>query len=243
MRLCQTLAILLGKKTEMQAHITDWNKRLQKPVLFQGISKRYTSKMDNGETFPDENQKVQFRVNDVLAEVRAAMTNIMDLTATQDTTNCQAKADVTVDGTVILPQVPVTHLLWLEKTLTDIQTIIGNIPVLDAQETWAYDPNAGYYTSGTVTTTKTKKVPLVVVKYEATKEHPAQTELLSEDKIIGTWEQKKFSAAMPADEKKVLEGRIKSLLDAVKLAREEANGIAAVDTKVGDKIFDFLFKK
>lgn len=240
-KLCQILAVLTGKKTQVMRIITEVNKKLQKPVLFQGLSKRYTPKdEENGEKFPDENQKVQFRVADALAEVRQAMAELMDLTATQDVTNCVAKANVVVDGVAVLENVPVTHLLWLEKTLNDLHTIIDNLPVLDPQETWSYDSNAGLFASEAITTTKTKKKPTVVVKYPATEQHPAQTEMFNEDIPIGTWRQIKFSACVPADEKKDLLVKVVKLQEAVKVAREEANGVSTLDTKYGDKIFDFV---
>lgn len=242
-KLCQVIAVKTGKASQTQRQITEINKKLQKPVLFQGFSKRYTPKDDDGEVFPDEQQKVQFKVGDVLAEVRQNMAELIDITATQDVTNCEAKANIVVDGVAILENVPVTHLLWLEKTLTDLHTIIESTPVLDHQENWTYDPNAGYHVTEPVTTTKTKKEPKVVVKYPATEQHPAQTELLSEDKIIGTWKQIKFSAALPADTKKELLVKVGKLQVAVKIAREEANSRPAVDTKYGDKIFDFVLGK
>ncbi len=112
-KLCQITALLTGKKNQTQKAITEVYHRLQKPVLFQGLTKRYISKDEDGETFPDEKQNVQFKVVDCLQEVRAALTTLWDLTATQDVTNCTARADVVVDGRKILEQVPVTHLLFL----------------------------------------------------------------------------------------------------------------------------------
>jgi hypothetical protein len=240
MKLCQVTAILTGKKTAVQQAITEINKRLQKTSLFVGLSKRYTPRDEEGESFPDENQKIQFKVDGALTEIREAMTSLIDLTATQDVANCTATSDVIVDVATVLVGVPVTHLLWLQKTLNDLHTLAESVPVLDPQETWTYDSNAGCYVSDPITTTKTRKVPKVVVKYEATKEHPAQTELMAEDIIIGTWRQLKFAAAMPADTKKALLARIVKLQDAVKLAREEANSSEVSMVRYGKNIFDFV---
>jgi hypothetical protein len=169
------------------------------------------------------------------------MTNLLDLAATQDGTNCIAITDVVVDGQKVLERVPLTHLLFLEKQLADIRTELRTIPTLDLQDVWTYDPNVGYYKSDMVWNNKTKKVPRNHVKAEATKEHPAQVEMYYEDVVVGKWETIKFSGAMPADEKEKLLERVNKLRDAVKLAREEANSIEAVDSKVGEKIFNFLF--
>ena len=76
---------------------------------------------------------------------------------------------------------------------------------------------------------------------EATKEHPAQTQLITEDVVAGTWVTVKYSGAMPAPRKKQLLGRIEKLANAVKFAREQANASEAQDKKLGKEVFDFLF--
>lgn len=242
-KLCQITALLTGKKNQTQKAITEVYHRLQKPALFQGLIKRYISKDEDGETYPDERQNVQFKVNDCLQEVRTALSALWDLTATQDVTNCVAKADVVVDGRRVLEQVPVTNLLFLEKQLTDLHTLLTTVPTLDPQEIWAYDGNAGSHVSEKVYTNKTKKTPRNHVKAEATKEHPAQVEMYYEDVIVGKWETLKFSAAWSADAKNAVLARLVKLQDAVKLAREEANAIEAKDLKIGEKIFDFILDR
>ncbi len=242
-KLCQITALLTGKKNQTQKAITEVYHRLQKPVLFQGLTKRYISKDEEGETFPDEKQNVQFKVSDCLQEVRAALTTLWDLTATQDVTNCTARGDVVVDGQKILEQVPVTHLLFLEKQLTDLHTLLASVPSLDPQEVWSYDGNAGFHVSEKSYTNKTKKTPRNHVKAEATKEHPAQVEMYYEDVVVGKWETLKFSAALSADAKNAVLARLVKLQEAVKMAREEANSIEVKDVKVGEKIFDFVLDR
>lgn len=63
------------------------------------------------------------------------------MTATREWANRLAAADVVVDGTVLLPQVPVPYLLFLEKQLTDLHTFVRKLPVLDASEAWTLDPS------------------------------------------------------------------------------------------------------
>jgi len=38
--------------------------------------------------------------------------------------------------------VPATYLLFLEKQLTDLHTLVSKLPVLDASETWVFDQAA-----------------------------------------------------------------------------------------------------
>ena len=51
----------------------------------------------------------------------------------------------------------------------------------------------------------------------------------------------KFSGALPARRVNELVDRIEKLQQAVKFAREEANGADAVDQRVGDAVFGYLF--
>lgn len=242
-KLCQITALLTGKKTATLKAITEVYHKLQKPALFSGLSKRYTPKDEEGDKFPDEKQKVQIKAKDALLEIRAATVNLLDLTATQDVANCSAMADVKVNGNVILKQMPVTNLLFLEKQLTDLHTNLATIPVLDPQENWTYSDEAGCYVSEKTITQKTKKTPRNHVKAEATKEHPAQVEMYFEDLSVGTWETLKFSGALAADERKELLSRVDKLREGVKLAREEANASEVRNVLVGDAIFDYVLGK
>lgn len=243
-KLNQVIAIEKGVKSRVTAEITELHKSSQKPTLFNGFSKTYTKNADDGEDFPAERQRVQFSVSDVLSKVTRAGTELMDITASKDWTNCVARADVTVDGSVVIAQAPVSFLLFLEKQLTDMRTFVDKLPVLDEAETWMKDPNSGLFRTDPISTHKTKKVPKVVVKYPATPEHPAQTELLQEDVIVGHWGTTKHSGAMPKPDRDAMALRVEKLLKAVKTAREAANMEEVVTvTGSGEQVFGYLFGK
>jgi hypothetical protein len=239
-KLCQITALLTGKKTAAIKALTEIYHRFQKPVLFYGLAKRYQPLDEEGETFPDEKQNVQQSAIGCLTEIREVLVGMLDLVATQDKSNTIAKADVKADGRTILADVPVTHLLFLEKQLIDLHTALSAIPVLDPQETWVYDANAACYKSEPTETNKTKKIPRTHVKYDATEQHPAQTEMYHEDVVIGRWKVVKYSSALPWQEKRELLSRIEKLRDGVKLAREEANAIDAAPVNYGSAIFQFI---
>jgi hypothetical protein len=154
-----------------------------------------------------------------------------------------AKANVVVDNVTVLKDVPVTTLLFLEKQLVDIHTFVEKLPVLDPGEDWDYSPDVDYYASEAYQTTKTKKVLKNHVKAEATKEHPAQVETYTEDVVVGYWTTVKFSGAMPAKEKNELLDRVRKLQEAVKLAREEANGMEVQTKKIGAAVLHYVFGK
>jgi hypothetical protein len=169
------------------------------------------------------------------------LTRLFDVTATKDWANTQAKADVVVDGQVLLSQVPATYLLFLEKQLVDLHTFVRKLPVLDAAETWTFDGSSDAWATEPLQTTRTKKIPRNHVKAEATEHHPAQVEVYYEDVVVGYWRTVKFSGALPASRVNELIGRVEKLQQAVKFAREEANNVEVEDQKMGEKIFKYIF--
>lgn len=243
MKLNQLLAILKGRKKESVEKLTAAYKLVQKPELFNGLSKTYKPLEELGEVFPPESKLVQAKANDVIESVMQDLAGLFDLVITQDIANCTAKADVVVDGNVILSQMPVTYLLFLEKQLTDLATFVGSIPVLDPSESWTFNSDQGYYVSDRYQSSKSKKVPKSHVKYEATKEHPAQVEMYHEDVTVGYWTAVKFSGALPATRRTELLNRIKAISEAVKFAREAANETEVKKVEVGEKLLKMIFSK
>lgn len=179
----------------------------------------------------------------MIAQVTKPLTEMFDVTATQDWANCQAKANVVVNGTTVLSQVPVIHLLFLEKQLTDLITFIGKLPTLDPSEVWSYNSTSDYYATTPSETTRTRKTPKAFVKYAATKEHPAQVETFHEDVLAGYWQTIKFSGAIPAKERNEMLERAQNLHDAVVKAREEANSIEVTNVGVGKPVLEYVFGK
>lgn len=243
MKLSQVIALLSGKKTRVQKELTELYKLSQKPPLFDGLSRTYTPNEEGGETQPPEAKGMQANANKVLGRAKLIMADLWDSAMTQDVSNTTAIADITVDGVTVVTGVPVVTLLYLEKQLEDLFKFVETIPTLDPAERWTYDPNKDCYVSDVVITGRTKKVPKVIVKYEATKEHPAQTELHHEDVKVGEWKTIKFSAALPVATKNQFLERLIALRDAVKVAREGANGKDAKEAKIGAAIMDFVFAK
>ncbi|MFF0517748.1 hypothetical protein ACFYTC_03520 [Actinomadura nitritigenes] len=240
-KLNQIIAVEKGAKSRAQREIAEIGQRLQKTALLSGISRTYQPLDDEGESLPPESTRVQVKAEGTLKEVAAALTRLFDITATKDWANCDARADVTVDGRTVLEQVPVAHLLFLEKQLTELAALVDRLPVLDAAESWTFDESADVWRTEPVRTTRTKKIPRAHVLYEATTEHPAQVETYTEDVIIGTWTRTAFSGALPARRVNELRERVAKLQAAVKFAREEANGAEVTDRKVGEAVFGYLF--
>ena len=166
---------------------------------------------------------------------------MFDIVATQDQGNTQARAEVAVDGTVILDALPVPTLLFLEKQLQDVHTFVAALPVLEQGEDWTLDVGTGLHKTDPVESIRTKKTQKPIVKYDATKEHPAQTELITEDVTVGHWLTTKFSSALPRPEIVAMLRRVEALQDAVKRAREAANIIEVEPVNIGDSLFTYIF--
>lgn len=241
-KLNQVVAIEKGVKGRVYGEITEMHKASQKPDLFDGFVKNYRTLNEADEKYPSERKVVQLKAEDVLKKLAALSTELMDITASKDFANCAAKADVVVNNdAVLVAGVPATHLLFLEKQLTDIYTFVGKLPTLDNADEWAKDETSGLFKTAAIATHRTKKTQRPIVLYEATKEHPAQTQLLTEDVLVGYWDTVKHSGALPAPRKAELLTRVETLLKAVKFAREQANSTDAPEAKIGEQVFGYLF--
>jgi hypothetical protein len=240
-KLNQIIAIEKGTKSRSLQELTEAHHALQKPALLSGISRTYRPKDEEGEQLPSESTKVQIKAEDIIRDTVESLTRLFEVVATKDWANCKAKADVVVDGKKLLSDVPATYLLFLEKQLVDVHTFIKKLPVLDASETWTFDPSADCWATEPVQTVKTKKIPRNHVKAEATDKHPAQVEVYYEDITVGYWRTVKFSGALPARRVNELLARLEKLQEAVKFAREEANNMDVEDIKTGAAIFNYLF--
>jgi hypothetical protein len=240
-KLNQVIAVSKGIKSQTLRSLTDAHREVQKQPLLTGISRTYQPKDDEGERLPAESTRVQLTAKNVIGDVKASLTRLFDVVATQDVANCSAKADVVVDGRVILPDVPVTYLLFLEKQLTDLHTFVEKLPTLDPAINWTFNDAAGFYAADPVQTTRTSKVMRNHVLAEATEKHPAQVQSYTEDVVVGYWTTIKFSGALPVTEVRVMLERLTKLREAVKFAREAANATEVTDQRIGDVVLSYLF--
>ena len=241
-KLNQIIAIGNGEKSRAKKAMTKIYQKLDKEVLFSGISKTYEPIDEEGEQLPKEEKFVQMTAEDSVKEVKSVLIDMFNVVATQDIANCIAKGTIEVDGKVIVSDVPVTHLLFLEKQLEDINTFVHSLPTLDPSEKWTYNDQSNCFVSEEKKTIRTKKTPEVIVKYEATEKHPAQTELIYIDKPAGYWHTIKFSGATTKKKKDILLEKIRKLQKAIKFAREEANNSEVEKSQMGNLILDYIFE-
>lgn len=243
-KLYQVLANVNSVKSRESDEITRLHKISQVRGLYDGQVRSYQPVSDDEtERLPDEATRVQQNGTALLAEARASFARLLDAEAMRDYTNLsvQARADIVIEGTTVLRQVPAIYCLALEKQLTDLRTLVAKLPTLDPAFDWEFDPNTDGYRTKQVQTVRTKKVLRNHVKAEATEKHPAQVEVFTEDVKVGTWNTIKQSAAFPASRVRELVERIDRAIQAVRVAREEANGADVVETSIGAPLMGWIF--
>ncbi|MFF1693086.1 hypothetical protein ACFVXC_05590 [Streptomyces sp. NPDC058257] len=240
-RLSQIVAVEKTRKTEAYSALTAAHHQVQKSPLLAGISRTYRPRDEEGELLPAESTRVQLRADDAINQALTGLMPFYDVTATKDWANCEARADIRIGDQVLLTQVPVTYLLFLEKQLNSLHTFVEKLPVLDPSEQWQWDEQAGVWRTSAYETVRSKKVPRNHVKAPATDRHPAQVEVYFEDVPVGTWTTVKFSGAMPATRRQELLGRLQLVRDAVKYAREEANSAEVHNQRPGATLLNYLF--
>jgi hypothetical protein len=241
--LSQVLAVEQGARKRASRALTEAHHLVLKQGPLAGISREYRPTDDDGEQLPPESTRVQVTVDEVIASLQRDLVKMLDLVATKEMADTEAAADIVIEGQdePLLRDVPVTYLLFLERTLVDLHTFVAKLPTLDPAKKWDFDSAAGAYGTAPIETIRSQKVPKVLVKYEATDRHPAQTEVYHEDVPVGRWSIRYFSGALPKERADQLLARVVALQEAVRRAREEANSMEVDEAAFGKPIFDYLF--
>lgn len=240
-KLNQTLAIEKSLKGRVENVFAQLSASVQKPDLMDGFSKTFKPINEDAIGPQPQSKKVQLTSKEVFNQLTKSLGELFTTTAAKDIANCTAKADVTVNGEVLLRQVPATYLLFLDKQLTALATFAQRFSELPSDTNWIADPNTGYYRSEEIKTQGTQLVKDVLVKAPATDKHPAQVEVIDKQVPVGVWTTTKFSGAISRPDKLALLERIQNLQIAVKEALEDANGVAVGDHDHGSRVMKFLF--
>jgi len=209
--------------------------------LLTGIARSYTPLTDGGMVLPSESTRVQVKAKHALRDVEKQLVSLFDVIATKDWTNCLAKADIVVDGTVLVKGVPATYLLFLEKQMVELLSFVKRIPILDASETWEHDKAQDCWVTPPVETIRSKKDKKSKIVFEGNQHHPPQFMVWDEDIPEGRWKTIHYSGAMQASDQNAMIERIEKLQCAVKFAREEANRTDVEQQHVGTPLLRYIF--
>lgn len=237
-RLDALLGVLSGAKSRAKSAKDTTHHLLQKAQLFNGFTKTYAPlDEENGDRFPDESQLVQHDIESELDALTGPWARLLDLQASVDRTNQDARAVVHFDGFTTDP-LPTSTLLFLEKELTGLHTIVSKAPVLDPAKTWQFDPNLGLFSTEPRRTIKTRKAPRNHVRFGGDDKHPPQVDVFNADETIGHWTGVDLSGALAATRKREILARIDAAVEAVKLARHEANQTEVIDLRFGTELLN-----
>ena len=212
---------------------------------FEGFNRTYKSEVQDDYIRDPEVKKLVTTVPAKLAYVEDQLGKVIDTNFQQEATNCTAKADIIVvdddEQDVIAKDVPVTVLVQLEKKLSEMRAQVYDlIPTLDPTKEWSWDETNGYYVNKDPSKRVTRKAPKVIEKAPATKEHPAQVELITIDETTGYHNQTNVSGMVTPKKKSDLLARLDKLIHAVKTARARANDTEVTKEKLASKLFKYL---
>ena len=215
----------------------------KKTPYFDGMVKRYIPMEEDSEEIPDERKEMVTTVGKSFKEAMEDLVAGIDAHLSKEETNCsgEAKAELMVEGNS-LGLFSATSLLALEGHLSKLHTLYKEIPTLDTTYRWIFDAQDAVYRTESEVKFRSIKRPKVIVKYEATNEHPAQTELLYLDIQVGKYDTVYTSGRITNAQKTALLQRIELLLESVKMARSKANNVDVKNVKFGQQLFDFIHK-
>lgn len=221
-----------------------FKREVQKEKALAGMTKTYVPNDEDApvsERREPEYTEVQVRVEDVLNKVRSYTVPAVDVTATKDRTNQNARANITVNGQVIATDVPISHLLWLEKTyLPEMRGFFAVLPTLDPTRRWTWDEGRGVYVSAPEETARSLKEEVPLILAPATKEHQAVPKTVIKETPVGKYTTIHLSGAVTATRKQEILDRMDTLRLAVKDAIARANRTTAIEVHEGDALMDYL---
>jgi len=226
-----------AKAESTRAQATD---DINKSGPLNGLARKYAPKVDGEQGYPQESTQVQLTVKGITDRLAADLGRWWDITASRDRTNTEAKANIVVEGDVLLADVPASYLVWFEKQLIELRGFLVHLPILDPAEIWNTDETTGVSRSEPEERQKTHEVFKNHRISPATKEHPEKVHVYTVSEPEGTWTVTKLSGAIDGSRRQQLLDRIDVLIDAVTFAREEANRTPVTDLKVGSPVFEYL---
>ncbi len=226
------------KKTALAVVGEAVNTFTKKMNHFFGQTRRYSPIDDEGYKFPDEDVPVIAGVHDKLTYVGTNFARFLDAVIQKEQTNTRADAELIIDGESY--HLSATALLSMESALAALKPALLAIPTLPPGELWEKDSDNNLYQTEPKNTTKMKKLSKPMTLAPATKEHPAQVQMITEDTPIGIWTTQLLSTAFTVAEKSKVLGRIDDLMRDVKRARTRANMAPVDTTKIGKQVMKYI---
>ena len=243
----QTLAVIDSLKKEADQVKGTLEKMFTSPELFCERKKTFQffdderQEKQKGEF--DEYQKMATTVGEGLAHFATAQSNFIDALACREVTNQEARADIVVDGTVLVKDAPVSFLIKLEEHFTALKGVYDKIPTLYAGANWVADTGKGegiWYLATEEIRTKKEKMMKTVLLHPADENHPAQVAREVEEEVTGRYTIQLWSGMITESDKKGKSARLEKLIRAIKKARSTANSTQVKSVECAKTLFDFV---
>ncbi len=180
-------------------------------------------------------------VQDKLNYTAKSLKRAIDAHLSKEQTNCkgEAMADLQI-GANCMPGLSSTALLALEGWLVKIREVYLGIPTHDPSKHWEASNIPHVYQAAPKDTFKTEKVAEAIVKYPATTEHPAQTEMVTMDKNVGIMRVEATTGKVSPAEKSGMLERIDHMIVTTKKARSKANQAEVSSISIGEMLFEYI---
>ena len=205
---------------------------------------QYTPDAEGAQPVTEDQSSLQATIGAELEWLATILVPAYDSEATIDEGNTKARADVVLDnGTTIVPALPSTQLMQLDKRLGELHQFVQAIPTLDPTKGFEPDPDRGdgVYKARVTQKRRTKKEQVPVVMLQPTKEHPGQAVMVTKDVEIGTIVEREWSGLITPQIKATMLERVEELRRAVKQARARANDLVVEEIKIGRQLLDYVF--
>ena len=249
----RTLSQVVGTLTSIRQKDNDAGAKLKKEVqnedLTSGLIKTHTPLEDMDpdtarrmlvNVQPDVYKAVALTIPDALRQAMEYAIPAIDAVATNDATNQHANASVLLpDGTELLKDVPVSHLLWLEKYLAEWRKFISVLPVLNPTKRWTLG-DSGIYRSDPEERGSTAKRVVPLVLHPGTDKHAPNVQPIEDTLPTGHYTSIALSGAIYPSRKRELLDRFDMVINAVRDAASRANQAPAVEKREGEELLKFL---
>ena len=243
-KLHQVLAVRDDLKTKANLIQQETKKTFSsKSEHFDGLTKVYSKIQEDSTNVPNEVKELVTTVKDKLDFSLQSVIASMDVETSISETNSSgvAVAELKV-GTKVFGKFSAITLLDLEKSLTNLRNVYGEIPTLDPTKGWkangASIPNT--YVSDPQTSFRSEKTKKVITLVPPTEKHPGQAQVFDDERQVGVYTTTYLSGKITPTQKSELLQRIDDLILAVKDAKSRANNVDAQDIHIGKSFVDFI---
>lgn len=246
----RTLQQVVGVERRTKQRYNDYGKHARQRLtqaLVTGQVKEYRpdaeeSTLANSEKGSITTQVVQSFVMPELANLRRYAEEAFDVVGTKDATNMSAKADLVVDNRILVPDVGISHLLWMEDALNELHGFLQNLPVLSTAKAWKEDDTRNdLWKSDPEVVPRTAKKTVALLLHPGNDKHPPQAIPNIEDVRTGLVYTTVLSGAIKEDKRRQLADNCDKLIRAVRDAIARANQTEAVEvTNEGAAIMGYI---